>query len=809
MDFWRAYRVLARRIWLIVAMVILTTGVVSGGIYLFARKFDGQTAVGPSDQAVRRAVNAGNDDRNQATITDDMRLGEARRIADEISDPGNAQIAVYYLAGAPIAREAVVRAMSGKPIGTPGQAPDYDTVTKAVRAAQARMTSDEIRAAVRASGIPDAVWADFIYLDDKLTANNISRDFLSTARLAETGSELSRNIEVTVLNSRDITVGVRDRDARLAEILANALTAAYKFAYDNQNHSAAASSLRFYTEQERAALARYTFARQRLANFRQTHKETFLPDQVSAAVRKNDQARNDLDSITATLKDADAQIAAKKARLAGLSPQLRHETKAENPEAGVLRAKINEIRADIAQKSGTWTDKNPEMVRLKDQLSSLEARYKNVNGKLIATVTYDENPEYRATGQDIAKLQQSRNGMAARLATLNQVMAKTVATISALPEASTQAQMLSGDFASAAERMQEVSRRLNQARDELQQADASGALQVRYWAGLPPGTPEHPESPAREGAAKRNAALMVAAFILSLVGSAAIVLALDFLDTSIKAPMDVERMLGDHVTGIVPRLEGSQKGMLAQVTHRLPGSPHAESYRFLGTDILLSAQGDQPYKTIMVATAKPGQGGTSTICNLAITLAQAGQTVALVDADLRRPSLHRVFGLPNVDGLSTILENGKLPSDVLQRTEIDNLYVMCGGPAAENAWKLLRSPKMKDVIADLSRDFDFVLFDTPSAVVFADAATLATMVDGVLLVVRAHEAPSGSELQVKNLLNKTKARIVGVVLNDVPAAQVDSARYFSHYYAPGVLPEEAASAAARPALPRKGSDDEI
>jgi capsular exopolysaccharide synthesis family protein len=241
----------------------------------------------------------------------------------------------------------------------------------------------------------------------------------------------------------------------------------------------------------------------------------------------------------------------------------------------------------------------------------------------------------------------------------------------------------------------------------------------------------------------------------------------------------------------------------------LPSSPHAESYRFLGTDILLSANGDHPYKTLMVATAKPGQGGTSTVCNLAITLAQAGQTVALVDADMHRPSLHRVFELDNEQGLSTVLSNGKLAGDVLQRTEVENLFVMTGGPAPENAWKLLRSAKMKDVIADLSRDFDFVLFDTPSAVVFADAATLASMLDGVLLVVRAHEAPSGSELQVKALLNKTNARIVGVVLNDMPAQQVDSARFYNHYYAPDAPRQQAMAGPARAALPQGPADDDI
>jgi capsular exopolysaccharide synthesis family protein len=428
---------------------------------------------------------------------------------------------------------------------------------------------------------------------------------------------------------------------------------------------------------------------------------------------------------------------------------------------------------------------------------------------MVSTKTVTENEDWTSLNREIAQLTQDRQGIAAQVGTINKVLAEQSRLVAAVPKSSSDMQNLSNALGAATERVSETSKKLRQAEEDLQKANATGALQVQYWAGPAPGTKDHPESPAQEGAVKKNLMMLMAALMMSLVGSCGVVLALDFLDTSIRMPLDAERLLEAPVTGVVPRLEGATHTMLPRITHQLPGSPHAESYRFLGADILLSAGGDDPYKTLMVATAKPGQGGTSTICNLAITLAQAGQTVALVDADLRRPSLHQVFDLDNEQGLSTVLSNGKMAGDVLQRTEVENLYVMTGGPAPENAWKLLRSAKMKDVIADLSRDYDFVLFDTPSAVVFADAATLASMVDGVLLVVRAHEAPSGSELQVKALLNKTKARIVGVVLNDMPAQQVDSARFYSHYYAPGTPRQEAVAAAERPALPRASSDDEI
>lgn len=818
MDFWRAYRVLARRKFVILAVVFLTFAVVGTGIALYGRQYDGQTWFGPSDQAVRSVVNAGNEGmQNQLQLNDDIRIGEARRIAAEAMAPNTIAQAVYDLYYAGNIRSVLEQARNGKPIVRDGDTPVYDEVHDAVaegvealrdrRGARAGLPT--LASLESASGMPASLWPDFIYLDARLDYYNIPKDFLKPANIPATIAELRRKVDVEIVNARDITLSVRNRNQRLAEVWASAITSAYKNAYDSRNHAGAAKQVAFYTSENEKANRQYVAAQARLAQWREQHKNIFLPEQVQNAIKRSADAKSQLEGITAALKAKDAQLAAKKAHLAAMPKMLSHVTKADNPEIGSLRDKISSLEADLALKRGTMTETNPEVVRVKDQLVSVKARLEKVQGSLVTSKTVSENPDWTALNREIAALQQDRKGLAAQVSTVQQTLAEQSRLVAAVPKSSSDMQNYSNALSSATERLSSTSRKLQQAQEDLQKANATGALQVQYWAGPAPGTKDHPESPAQEGAVKKNLVMLMAALLMSLVGACGVVLALDFLDTSIRMPLDAERLLDAPVTGVVPRLEGATHTMLPRITHALPGSPHAESYRFLGADILLSAGGDQPYKTLMVATAKPGQGGTSTICNLAITLAQAGQTVALVDADLRRPSLHQVFNLPNDKGLSSVLSNGKVAGDVVQPTDVENLFVLTGGPAPENAWKLLRSSKMKDIIADLSRDFDFVLFDTPSAVVFADAATLASMVDGVLLVVRAHEAPSGSELQVKQLLNKTKARIVGVVLNDMPAQQVDSARFYSHYYAPGTPRQEAVTAADRPALTGSTTDDDI
>jgi capsular exopolysaccharide synthesis family protein len=213
----------------------------------------------------------------------------------------------------------------------------------------------------------------------------------------------------------------------------------------------------------------------------------------------------------------------------------------------------------------------------------------------------------------------------------------------------------------------------------------------------------------------------------------------------------------------------------------LPSSPYAEAYRFLRTDLLFTSQ-DQPLQTLCVVTPKPGQGGTTTIANLAIALAEADRRVILVDTDLRRPSLHQIFGVPNDVGLTSVLNDGADLADVLQETEVPNLLLLAAGPLAHNPSNLISSNRMRSLMAELRERADFVLFDTPSAIAFSDAVIIASMTDGALMVVRAHQPLRGSQLQVTTLLNKARANIVGAVLNDVTPSEVDTYYFHSHYY---------------------------
>jgi non-specific protein-tyrosine kinase len=201
------------------------------------------------------------------------------------------------------------------------------------------------------------------------------------------------------------------------------------------------------------------------------------------------------------------------------------------------------------------------------------------------------------------------------------------------------------------------------------------------------------------------------------------------------------------------------------VTLREPQSAAAEAYRTLRTNIQFSSL-DKPIHTLLVTSTAPDEGKSMTVANLAVTIAQAEQRVILVDCDLRRPGLHSLFGVSNERGLtSMILEQneGNLP---LQPTSVAGLSLLSSGPLPPRPGDLLGSRRMEGLINRLRQEADLVVFDTPPIVAVSDAAVLAPRMDGVLLVLKAGQTRRDRAREARRLLEKVRANIIGVVLNN-------------------------------------------
>jgi capsular exopolysaccharide synthesis family protein len=215
------------------------------------------------------------------------------------------------------------------------------------------------------------------------------------------------------------------------------------------------------------------------------------------------------------------------------------------------------------------------------------------------------------------------------------------------------------------------------------------------------------------------------------------------------------------------------------IIHENPKSPISEAYRALRTNIQFSAI-DEELKVIMVTSAGPGEGKSTTINNLAVAYAQSDKRVLLIDADLRKPTLHSTFNITNRWGLTNLLTNQVQLKDVVQQTSISNLEVLTSGPIPPNPSEILSSKRLVTLLEELKTQYDVVFIDTPPAIAVTDAQIVATRCDGVILVVDSGKVKRDFAIKAKTNLDHVQARILGVVLNNVDRKNKEA--YYYYYY---------------------------
>lgn len=254
----------------------------------------------------------------------------------------------------------------------------------------------------------------------------------------------------------------------------------------------------------------------------------------------------------------------------------------------------------------------------------------------------------------------------------------------------------------------------------------------------------------------------------------------EYLDNTIKTPEDVRKYLELSVIGTIPKVKDEDKKLISLTD---PKSPITEAFRTLRTNIQFSSI-DKQLKTIIITSSTPGEGKSTISANLAGTIAQGEKKVLLVDCDLRKPKVHKTFNINNVEGLTNLLVGNKSVEEVAHKYEgLENLYIITSGPIPPNPAELLASKRMEDFITDIKKDFDMIILDTPPVGLVTDSAVLSTVADGLILVTAVAQTEIGNVVIGKELLNKVKANIIGVVLNKVPIENRAYSKYgYSKYY---------------------------
>lgn len=287
---------------------------------------------------------------------------------------------------------------------------------------------------------------------------------------------------------------------------------------------------------------------------------------------------------------------------------------------------------------------------------------------------------------------------------------------------------------------------------------------VVWQEAHPPDFPASPNKPLN----------LILGAVLGLIFGLALAFILEFMDTSVKSIEDVERYLGVPVLAVIPK----DVGML----HKESGlSPDAEAYRILRTNIEFNRKSADA-NSITIVSGGAGEGKSTTLLNLAFVCAQGGYNTLMIDADLRRPTLHNRFDINNSVGLTNYLTTDLALEDVILQTPVDNLYFMPSGILPADAAGILNSRRMSELIGDVKNRFDLILLDSPPILGVSDASVLVSEADLTIVVIQHRKLPRNMLLRVKQAVENVGGTLLGVVLNNVDIRSDSQYQYYTSYY---------------------------
>ena len=310
-----------------------------------------------------------------------------------------------------------------------------------------------------------------------------------------------------------------------------------------------------------------------------------------------------------------------------------------------------------------------------------------------------------------------------------------------------------------------------------------------------------PAEPGKAPVKPNKTVNIVLGLIFGLVMGVGLAFFIEYLDTSVKTIDDVERTFQAPVLGVIPQNIGY---LLEEGSE----SKHAEAYRVLRTNLLFS-RADEKFNTIVIVSAGAGEGKSTTTINLSTVFAQAGNRVLVVDSDLRRPTLHKLFKVANNLGLTNYLLKQNTIAEVVQTTQVPNLDFMASGKLPNSSMGILGSAQMKEMITELKQRYDFIFFDSPPILGVSDASILASEVDLVMQVIQYRRYPQPMTIRAKQMIEKVGGNFVGMVLNNINMSQDEGYYYYSGYYHDYYYSRNAneQDAEAKAAAPKSGEGD--
>ncbi len=436
-----------------------------------------------------------------------------------------------------------------------------------------------------------------------------------------------------------------------------------------------------------------------------------------------------------------------------------------DPKTIELKKKLGELSTQVAQLEVKFGARNPKVVEIRQQMTAIELQLKASSSTLEERLKAD----YERAVRDEKSLKEAL------------VKAKSEAV---------QENQAAIQFGLLRQNVETTKALYNDFLQKTTQAQAQVAEQYNNIKLIEPA--EVPPSAARP---KRLQNILLA-FLLSTVAGIGLALFFDYLDNTIKDSHDITHYSGLPTLAIVPKLinkenlatqnqmsgenpyqkkasllaleEKNKSSLLAlntQLHDAMLNLPGIEAYRTLRTSILLSTAGGAP-KKILFTSGLPGEGKSTTVINTALSLARLGRSVILIDADMRRPSVHKYFGLSHNIGLSNYLSGEVSLEKAVHPTGVSNLFLLPSGIIPPNAAELVSSENMRQLLAELAQTYDHILIDTPPLLHVTDGLVLSTMADGVILLVNSGKCTRDVLRSCRSQLAKVNAKVLGAVLNN-------------------------------------------
>lgn len=601
--------------------------------------------------------------------------------------------------------------------------------------------------------------------------------------MASAVDALRQSIFVSPIRDTDlIKVDVKAPSPFEAALLANSIAKAFQDLDRDLSRGEISQVVDFLEDQLRRKELDLKGSEGSLRNFLQQAKIASLSDEATQVVEQGAKFESLYKGALIELEGTQKRLDYLKSQLGRSKENLESEiARVSSPLVLQLRKEMADIERNIAIYFSQGVNEDDPQVRFeRNKLKAIKERLTEEIRKLVVQGLPADDPLTQAQ-ELVVKILEGEidlSSLTARAQALEKVVEEYRAKLESLPEKNVQLARL--------ERNRKVDENLYMMmREKYEESRISQAGQIGKVRIIDTATP-----PAAPISPKKRLNLLFG-IIVGLGLGVGLSYLRAYLDRSVRSVEELETM-GLTVFGAIPTMDAASKKNLIPgrngregfnheagrlVTHYKPKSPISEAYRTVRTNLQF-ADPDKSLRTFLVTSSGPGEGKSTTAANLAIALSQQGSRTILIDGDLRRPMVHKIFNLDKNRGLTNLLVGKLKLEEVIQTSSITNLDVITAGVLPPNPAELLSSKRMKELNIALKSRYDVCVYDSPPLIAVTDAAIISKELDGVLLVIKAGQTHKEALGRTLDLLENVRARILGVVLNGVSK----DTSYGSHYY---------------------------